>query len=793
MIVVVAEKFSVAKKIANAFGSSRKDPCNYPKTGRWSITLNGENALVTHAAGFLYELAPAQAYGEQFEKWNAQYFPIIPNNYLTAPIKDTDDLPISSYIENLRECFSYADKIICATDDDRSGELLFHYIYINIGNNIPIKRVVFNSETPNAIRTAFEPDNILPIETRNGILSAAKCRDFTDWLWGINLTVLTTLAFGGREKFPVGRVLTRTLAMICEREQEIKDFQNQVTYKLECDLGTFLALSKNYYNSESEAKEALRKCENNCEVIDVIEETEQRNVPLLYNTTKLQAEISNFLKISPFKAGKILQKLYEKELITYPRTEMQFLHSFDKDNVRKIIRKLMSVMYMDLSIPENEWRPFSERHFNDKYLNGESHTAIIPTGILPRRELDLSDREIAVYDIICRSIIRIVFPQSTYRNITMAIRSSDMLFTANERVREEPGWEAVYSKGVSKSALQRYSVGDKIPGNFQILKIESQPPQRYTYSQLILAMETAAVTISNEEKALWCRKHRKSLGTSDSRPIIIQNLLDYGYVVYKDEKLQPTDLGTYAHNNLPLYDLKHTELSVEMEERLYKVEIGEESAEKFMSYAIKLVKDWSVILKGVSIKEYISAKELKYKCPVCKRQMKQTDKAWYCTGLYDKSCDFVLPKMIKSKEISDKDIFDLITKMQTKIIDGFVDENGVVFSSSLVYDLYNRKLIMINEENKNVCPLCGGEVVKSKWGWYCKRKNNGCKFKIPGVIRGLPLTELNAVQLISQGHTDKINGFQKKNSPQETYSAYLVYNRETFRVDVVFKKPSKRT
>ena len=196
MTVVIVEKQSVAKRIAKALGAGKKVPyVSHSDIHYWETILNGDNTMIAYAKGRLYELAPAAAYGSDFNKWSSRAFPCIPHQFKYTPLKDSENNIVSAYIECLDEALSKADKIICATDNDDSGENIFSYIYINLGRGLHVYRAIINNLNESSIRSAFNLRNLQSIETRASIIRAARCKDSTNWLWGINLTVLATQAY----------------------------------------------------------------------------------------------------------------------------------------------------------------------------------------------------------------------------------------------------------------------------------------------------------------------------------------------------------------------------------------------------------------------------------------------------------------------------------------------------------------------------------------------------------------------------------------------------------------------
>lgn len=793
MTVVIVEKQSVAKRIAKALGAGKKVPyVSHSDIHYWETILNGDNTMIAYAKGRLYELAPAAAYGSDFNKWSSRAFPCIPHQFKYTPLKDSENNIVSAYIECLAEALSKADKIICATDNDDSGENIFSYIYINLGRGLPVYRAIINNLNESSIRSAFNLRNLQSIETRASIIRAARCKDSTNWLWGINLTVLATQAYGNREKITIGTVQTPTLAAVVGLERSIKEHKSESSFAIKAtfDRAKLPAVLSERFSEKETAESVVAALNNSVPTVTGYEQTTvTEKKPLLYNTTVLQSEICKKLKIKPTKAADILQTLYMKNLITYPRTEMQFLFESDKVQIKRINQALFDMLYKSCAVSSENWCEFTDRHFNDKKLENEAHSAIVPQMPIFSEIKRLTEQELAVYDMICRSVLSLVYDDAVYTKINMTITVGEYGFITSDKACTLAGWKSLFGEKTRISYLAQYQKGSVLKGVYGVAEIKSKPPARFNYSTLMLYMERAGKYIENEEIAVWGRKHRVMLGTNDTRPIIIQNLLDNGYIMVKNETIYPTEMGEYVINNFPIQELKKPDLVADMERRLYKVHNGEETPDKYMSDVIKKLKEWSVILKGVQIKEYVSEKERKFNCPLCGRQMKKSLNSWYCTGNFDKTCDFIIPLNIKKKKLTDKNVYDLISKGRTEVITGFRDDDDVEFSSSLAYDKYRRTISFLYDDESYVCPLCGGLVRKSKYAWYCTNKDKGCKFRINTIIAQKAISEADAVDLMTKGKTDVIEGFVSKKGT--TFSCRLAYNRATNRIDFVYGKRKK--
>ncbi len=353
MVVIYAEKSSLAKEIAHALGAGKRIALkDEPTVGYYEFVFKGEKAILCHGVGHLAQLVPAKSYDEKFSKWDLNVFPCIPEKFRTAPKAQT-----VKCLKLVKGFFDKADWIINATDPDREGELIFTYVCDVCKCNKPYKRVWIEDLTDNKIKYAFNnlknPDEQLSAQVKGNahdLQLAGRARDISDWLLGTNLTVAATKKFGGYDNLlTIGRVQTPTLNLVVEREKAIKNHVKTPYWKL----SAMFSVSNSEFNAdyekgnftvESEANTVLSECSGKSGIVtSIITKHKTESAPLLFNTTQLQIIASKKFSWDSDKTTKIMQSLYEKKLMSYPRTSTEHLTDAMKPEVTLTIQKLLKM------------------------------------------------------------------------------------------------------------------------------------------------------------------------------------------------------------------------------------------------------------------------------------------------------------------------------------------------------------------------------------------------------------------------------------------------------------------
>ena len=704
MVVIYAEKASLAKEIAHALKAGKRHCLkDEPTVGWYEFQFKGEQAILCHGVGHLAQLVPAKMYDSKFEKWNLDVFPCIPDTFRVAPKSAT--LKCAKLVKNF---FDKADWLINATDADREGELIFSYVCEICKCNKPFKRVWIEDLTEEKLQKAFnnlkEPqEQLVSTVTGNAkdLALAGRARDISDWLIGTNLTVADTKKFGagmGTQSvlLTLGRVQTPTLNLIVEREKAIKSHKKTPYWKLTADFsspnGKFTAeYEKGNFTSETEAKTALSECNGKPGIVQNIEtKHKSQSVPLLFNSTQLQIAASNQLDWDSDKTAAIMQSLYDKGIMAYPRTSTEHLTEAMMPEVKETLEKL-------LEIPEfqkykiDKWADFTKRHFDDSKVG--SHPAIIPTINVPEKLDNLTDDEKKLYELLAVSLIRIIYPKAVYDNTVIKVAVGEHIFKASGKVVTNEGWQAVKltdftteKKKTEEKQLPTVLEGQELTGEYKITEGITEPPKRYTEAELLAAMELAGQKIEDEEARTLMKLQKRGLGTDATRAPILKSLFSKGYFAKKGKTIYPTELGMYIIETLPVDELKSAELTGELEKQLNDIAIGKGNYDEYIANIKKKASEWYAIIANSEEKKFVSEIQQKLICPFCGSPLRKHDWGYGCSGFKTKGCKYHINATIAGKKITENQVIHLCQNGRTNIIKGFKAKSGSEFDAYLFVD-----------------------------------------------------------------------------------------------------------
>lgn len=655
MILVLAEKPSVGRDIARVLR------CNEKGEG----FIQGDEYIVTWAFGHLVTLCDPDELDERYKKWRAEDLPIMPDSIPTKV------LPKSRQQFNLIKKLMQdkrVERIVCATDAGREGELIFGLIYEKADVHKPVDRLWISSMTDAAIREGF--DSLRPREKYAGLYQSALCRSQADWLVGMNASRAFTLSYGAL--LSVGRVQTPTLAILVRRLIEIRDFKPEEYYTLSCDFGDYKGqwfdpavkedkLAGRIKDQET-AQNLVKKLKGKTgRVTDIVKEDKKDWPPQLFDLTNLQREANRILGFTADKTLKTAQSLYEtKKAITYPRTDSRYLPQDMLGRVYKGMENLAEP-YASLTevIEKKDGKlPYSRRLFDDAKVS--DHHAIIPT---PQKTSPdkLSPDERALFDLIARRFIAAFCPAHTYeatRVITAA--EGEQFKTLGKTVRDE-GWKKVYGQwkaGKEKdeeAPLPELSVGDERHIKSAKSKKEStKPPPPHTDASLLASMENAGREIDDE--ALREQMKGSGLGTPATRAGIIERLIQVGYARRQGKALVATEKGEKLIMVTPP-EIASPETTGRWELALSQIADQKQDIGRFMqgirSLTVHLVKfakeekfpvEFEREVKGRGGKVRPAVNVVKdIKCPLCAKAVQETDKAFGCTG-WREGCNFTIWK-----------------------------------------------------------------------------------------------------------------------------------------------------
>ena len=663
MIALIAEKPSVAKDIARIIGATQKND-GY---------LSGNGYMVTWAFGHLIQLAMPEAYG--VANFRRESLPILPPDFQLIPRqvkaeKGYKAAPgVLKQLKVIKEVFDQCDKIIVATDAGREGELIHRYIYNYLGCTKPFVRLWISSLTDRAIREGL--DNLQPGERYDNLYLSAKSRSEADWLIGINATQALSVA-AGQGVFSLGRVQTPTLVMICNRYLENKNFVPTKFWQLKADTASgrisFTAQSTAKWEQQPEAIAALQRVKDAGQLaVKSVERKEtSQEPPLLYDLTTLQKEANTKLNFSADKTLSIAQSLYEKKVMSYPRTGSRYIPEDVFDEMPERVALLEQYPRFAGYAAGLNGVTLNRRSVNDGKVT--DHHALIVTENLPG---ELSKDERAVYELVAGRMLE-AFSGRSVKDVTTAVLSAgDTDFTVKGSVMKED------EETASLPPLQK---GENLPiSNVELLEKQTKPKPLHTESSLLAAMENAGKELEDAE--LKASLKDAGIGTPATRAEIIETLFARQYIVREKKNLVPTDKGLAVYRIVKDKKIADVEMTGMWETALSKIEAGNMDADTFRKgievYAAQITAELLSVQLSVAGSETCP-------CPKCNNgRILFYPKVAKCSNV---DCTLTIFRNKCDKQLSDKQIVELVTKRKTGLIKGFKGKNGKAFDASLVLD-----------------------------------------------------------------------------------------------------------
>ena len=675
MKTIIAEKPSVAREIASLLGASEK------KDGY----LTGNGYFVTWALGHLIGLGMPEDYGiSGFDKAS---LPIRPNPFLLTVRKvkkdqgyqvDTGALKQLKIIEQL---FNKSDSIIVATDAGREGELIFRYIYEYLKCNKPFERLWISSLTEKAIKHGF--DNLKDGREFDGLHLAAQSRSRADWLVGINATQALSIA-AGNGIYSLGRVQTPTLALICKRYLENKNFTVQKYWQIQLlhtkEFIDFKSLSKTKWEDQKLADNTLKSIQRSgmATVTSVETKSVTEQPPLLFDLTGLQKEANKKLNLSAEETLGIAQSLYEKKFITYPRTGSKYIPEDMWAEVPGLVRALQDRETCKQAITKVNWGRFNKRIVND--LRVTDHHGLLTTDKIPSA---LNAKENAVYDMIAFRLLEAISGACIKEITDVALQALHYDFTTKGCKIIEPGWRSIKGSFTEDDTepledLPELEKGDELKiKNASVLEKKTKPPVLYTEAGLLSAMETAGKEIENEveRKAL----QHIGIGTPATRAAIIETLFTRNYIEREKKSLVPTEKGLQVYELVKDRKIADVAMTAEWELALQKIENDEADARTFQREMETYAKSITDELLQTSIAKDNLPKLV---CPKCKsQQLIIRDKIVKCA---DENCSWVQFRNVCGVQLNMEDITSLVNSGKTSLIKGMKSKAGKKFDAYIV-------------------------------------------------------------------------------------------------------------
>lgn len=625
MELVIAEKPSVAQSIAAVLGATQR------KDGY----LEGNDYLVSWCVGHLVELAQPESYEEAWKKWSYESLPIIPQEWQHEVKSDT-----KAQYQILKKLMhdDRVDAVVCATDAGREGELIFRLTYNMAGCRKPMKRLWISSMEESAIRDGFH--NLRPGSDYDNLYHSALCRQEADWLVGINGTRLFTVLYGGKA-LKVGRVQTPTLAMLVDRESKIMNFKKEAYYMAHIMENGLDAVSE-HISDKTEAERIAGACENGQALVtSVIKEEKWVAPPKLYDLTTLQRDANRLFGFTAKQTLEYTQSLYEKKLVTYPRTDSQYLSDDMEGTAKNVIEAIFNSLLFEQNIMFN---PDIKRILNSKKVT--DHHAIIPTMEIIKQDLKvIPESEMKILSLCANRLLCATGEKHIYNSTKAELTCNEIVFKVSGKEVWKNGWKEFddFFKNSYKTTEDKSDAEEekKLPElrEGMMIAVEqtkvsehfTQPPKHYTEDSLLSAMERAGAEDMGDEV------ERKGLGTPATRADIIEKLVKDGFVKREKKQMIPTEDGMKLITILPDV-VKSPKLTADWENELTLVSKGDVAAEQFMSGIETMVSDLVKTYHSVSDEQKAMfgagkrTQEVLGKCPKCGADVVKGKFGAYCTG-----------------------------------------------------------------------------------------------------------------------------------------------------------------
>ncbi len=641
--LVIAEKPSVAQSIAKVLGC----------TGRKDGFLEGNGYVVSWCVGHLVELAEPEHYDGKYEKWRKEDLPIFPEDWEYQVTDGT-----KKQYEVLRELMRREDVscVVNACDAGREGELIFRLVYEKAGCKKPMKRLWISSLEDEAIQKGFE--NLADGSEYDKLYEAALCRERADWVVGINATRFFSTAYG--QTLNVGRVMTPTLALAVEREAQIRAFKVEDTYAILLETPSGI-LSSQKFKDEAEAKALLDKCLASGKlVITKAEKKEkQEKAPALFDLTSLQREANRKLGYTAQQTLDYTQALYEKKLVSYPRTDSRFLTEDMEETLPSLVIKASKLCGLQPTKVQNLQAVINGKKVTD-------HHAIIPTNSSDKANLsELPTGEREILKLISGRLLEAISSPCAYAEAVLEAECAGETFSAKGRTILNPGWKSVTGetdKSMDDKEERLALTGNEKPGaelqiaNGSIKAGKTTPPKSYTEDTLLSAMEKAGSDEIPDEA------ERKGLGTPATRAGIIEKLVRIGFIERRGDKktkyLVPTHKGEALITVIP-EEIQSASMTAQWEKKLLEIEKESYDSAQFMGeiegMIRELIETYEIIPDAEVLMKPVYAPV--GKCPRCGKAVEEKSKGYFCSN---GECKFALWK--------ENRFFDSLSKKLTKQI-----------------------------------------------------------------------------------------------------------------------------
>ena len=681
--LVIAEKPSVAQSYAKNLSAYKRED-GY---------LEGESCIVSWCLGHLAEYAQPEEYDLKYEKWQFDDLPILPEAWKLKVSKDK-----KKQFDVLKGLMNRSDVeyLVNGCDAGREGELIFQRVYVLAGCRKPVKRLWISSMEDAAIQKGFQ--TMKSEEEYKNLCMAAVCRAQADWLIGMNGTrAYTTRYF---KRLVVGRVQTPTLAMLAERQERIEHFQKEAFYKVALTDGKLTVVSENIANEEA-ADLLAALCNGSTAVVTQMKKERKKSFPpKLYDLTSLQREANRYFGYTAKRTLDMLQELYEEKLITYPRTDSQFVTEDMKDSVEELVGK------MPVLLPFVDYGQLG--HGIKRVINNakvSDHHAILPTKEAVEKGIaDLPADKTNLMMLICQQLVQATGEEYLYEQTDITVKCQEHDFKARGKIPVQMGFKEV-EKAFKHLCVKAEPVEEKekessIPAGYEegmrLFPVKAEktthytsPPKPFNEDTLLAAMETAG------NKEFDSETEKKGLGTPATRASIIEKLVSSGYAQRKGKQILPSTEGKELVKVMPEY-LKSAVMTAEWENQLLMMEKGQITDTQFMGEITSLVRKILEVCREIPEEErrrFQTEREVIGKCPVCGCDVFEGKQNFYCSN---RQCDFALWKENRflgsmEKNLDKKMARELLDKACTHVKGLYSKKKDMTFDADLLLTLEDGK------------------------------------------------------------------------------------------------------
>lgn len=681
--LVIAEKPSVAQSYAKNLSAYKRED-GY---------LEGESCIVSWCLGHLAEYAQPEEYDPKYEKWQFDDLPILPEAWKLKVSKDK-----KKQFEVIKTLMNRSDVeyLVNGCDAGREGELIFQRVYVLAGCRKPVKRLWISSMEDAAIQKGFQ--TMKSEEEYKNLCMAAVCRAQADWLIGMNGTrAYTTRYF---KRLVVGRVQTPTLAMLAERQERIEHFQKEAFYKVALTDGKLTVVSENIANEEA-AELLAALCNGSTAVVTQMKKERKKSFPpKLYDLTSLQREANRYFGYTAKRTLDMLQELYEEKLVTYPRTDSQFVTEDMKDSVEELVEKMPVLLSF---VDYGQLGHGIKRVINNAKVS--DHHAILPTKeVVEKGIADLPADKKNLMMLICQQLVQATGEEYLYEQTDITVKCQEHDFKARGKIPVQMGFKEV-EKAFKQLCVKAEPVEEKeketsIPDGYEegmrLFPVKAEktthytsPPKPFNEDTLLAAMETAG------NKEFDSETEKKGLGTPATRASIIEKLVSSGYAQRKGKQILPSTEGKELVKVMPEY-LKSAVMTAEWENQLLMMEKGQITDTQFMGEITSLVRKILEVCREIPEEErrrFQTAREVIGKCPVCGCDVFEGKQNFYCSN---RQCDFALWKENRflgsmEKNLHKKMARELLDKACTHVKGLYSKKKDMKFDADLLLTLEDGK------------------------------------------------------------------------------------------------------